>query len=154
MYRFCRIGTTNLICYRNGTILRFHKKFKKWTVCFGSKRKDGYLEMRIDKKLYLMHRVIAHAFKILDLHSELMIDHINFDKTNDKSNNCIFNLRPVNRQQNGFNTSAKGFCRNKRAKKWIAQICLDGKRIYLGYFDKEEDARNAYLNAKKIYHII
>ena len=37
-------------------------------------------------------------------------------------------------------------------KKWHAQIKLNGKSIHLGYFDKEEDAKNAYLKAKLIYH--
>ena len=38
--------------------------------------------------------------------------------------------------------------------KWKAQIRLDGKLKHLGYFVNEEDARNAYLNAKLIYHKI
>jgi hypothetical protein len=110
--------------------------------------------MEIDGKGHFMHRVIAHAFGILDLHSPLQIDHINFDKTNDKTNNCIFNLRPATNQQNQFNKDAKGYCWHKRVEKWHATIVLDKKQIHLGYFDKEEDARQAYLDAKKIYHII
>ena len=31
---------------------------------------------------------------------------------------------------------------------------VNGKKIHLGLFDTKEDAHNAYLNAKKIYHII
>ena len=99
-----------------------------------------------------MHRVIAHAFKILDIHSELKIDHRNFDKTNDKTNNCIFNLRPATRQQNNFNKNAKGYYWHKYNKKWRAQITLNGKKIRLGSFEKEVDARQAYLEAKKKYH--
>jgi len=154
MFRFVRIDNTNLVCYRNGKILRFHKRFKKWTVCTGSKDKEGYLTMGIDGKMYYMHRVIAHAFNILDIDSELMIDHINFDKTNDKTNNCVFNLRPVTNQQNSFNTNAKGYYWDKPANKWRARIILDGKPIHLGMFEKEEDARQAYIDAKKIYHVL
>jgi hypothetical protein len=133
-------------------ILRFDKRSEKWTVCYGWKTKNGYLQMKIDGKMYLCHRIIAHAFGILDIHSELMIDHINFDKTNDKTNNCIFNLRPATPQQNQFNTNAKGYCWHKNNNKWQAYIILDGKQIHLGCFDTEEEARQAYLEAKKIYH--
>ncbi len=152
MFKFCRIENTNLICYPSGMILRFHKKIKKWTVCTGSKTKEGYLVMGIDGKMYYMHRVIAHAFGILDLHSELQIDHINFDKTNDKSNNCIFNLRPATRQQNQFNRNDKGYCWSNRDNKWISMIRLNKKCIYIGLFHTEEEAHTAYLKAKKKYH--
>jgi hypothetical protein len=64
------------------------------------------------------------------------------------------NLRLVNNQQNQFNTTALGYCWNKQMNKWKAQIRLDGKLKHLGYFVNEEDARNAYLNAKLIYHKI
>jgi hypothetical protein len=37
---------------------------------------------------------------------------------------------------------------------WKAEIMLDGKHKHLGRFKIEEDARNAYLKAKAIYHII
>jgi len=152
MFRFVRIDNTNLVCYSNGKILRFNKCSKKWTVCHGSKTKDGYLQMRIDRKVYLCHRVIAHAFDILDIESELQIDHINFDKTNDKTNNCVFNLRPATTQQNSFNRNNKGYYWNKNANKWLAQIKLNGKKIHLGLFNTEEEAHQAYLEAKKIYH--
>jgi len=35
-----------------------------------------------------------------------------------------------------------------------AQICIGGKSIFLGVFIEEEDARQAYLDAKEIYHSI
>jgi hypothetical protein len=150
MYRFCRIGNTNLICYRNGTILRFHKQLKKWNVCYGYKNSTKYLQIEIDDKTYKMHRILAHAFRILDLHSPLKIDH----RDRNPSNNCIFNLRPATQQQNTFNTNAKGYHWKKNNKKWQAVICINGKKIYLGLFDTEEDARQAYIEAKKKYHIL
>jgi len=79
-----------------------------------------------------------------------MVDHIDGDKLN----NSIENLRLVSHQQNQFNTKAKGYTWYKKVKKWMAQICLDGKIIYLGLFDNEDESRAKYLEAKKKYHII
>ena len=104
--------------------------------------------MEIDGKLYLKHRVLSHVFGILDLHSELKVDHID----RNKSNNNISNFRPGTQQENTFNTDAKGCSWNKRSKKWKAYIRINDKLIHLGYFVKEEDAHNAYLKAKPIYH--
>lgn len=78
-----------------------------------------------------------------------MLDHDN-RITDD---NRICNLRIVDNQENQFNTDAKGYCWDKSRNKWISIITINGKRITLGRFDKEEDARQAYINAKKIYHI-
>lgn len=79
------------------------------------------------------------------------IDH----KDGVRDNNKIDNLRDVTRQQNNMNTTkAKGVCWKSKAKKYYAQIQLKGKKIYIGYFDNEQDARNAYLAAKEKYHLI
>lgn len=72
----------------------------------------------------------------------------------DGLNNQKHNLRIVTHQQNGFNRNAKGCYFIKRNKKWRAKIMLNSKRIHLGYFKTESEARQAYLKAKEIYHII
>jgi hypothetical protein len=80
-----------------------------------------------------------------------VLDHIN----KNKKDNRISNLRIVTNQQNTFNTNAKGYSYQKDAKrKWRSEIMVDGKSIYLGRFYTEEEAREAYLEAKKKYHII
>jgi hypothetical protein len=48
----------------------------------------------------------------------------------------------------------KGYSWHKGHKKWVANIRTNKKLIHLGYFILEEEARNAYLNAKLIYHIM
>jgi hypothetical protein len=102
------------------------------------------------KKTHYVHRLMAQAF--LENYSEdLQVDHIDGCTIN----NNISNLRMVTNQQNHFNrTKAKGYCWNKPSGKWIAQIALNGKVKYLGLFETEAEAREAYLAAKKIYHII
>jgi hypothetical protein len=79
-----------------------------------------------------------------------MLDHIN----QNRQDNRISNLRMVTNQQNSFNTNAKGYYWHKKNKKWRSKIHVNGKRIYLGYFNTEIEARQSYLEAKKIHHII
>ncbi len=102
------------------------------------------------EKTHLVHRLVAQAF--LDNYSNnLQVDHIDGNGQNNK----LENLRMVTNQQNHFNrTTAKGYCWNKKAEKWMARIALNGKNKYLGLFNTEAEARDAYLEAKKIYHII
>ncbi len=69
-----------------------------------------------------------------------------------RANNNLSNLRMVTNGQNQWNQDTKGYSWNKHNQKWQAQIMKDGKKIYLGNFLKEEEARQAYLDAKEIYH--
>ena len=101
------------------------------------------------------HRLVklAHdpTWDIFDVSPSNCIDHENHTR-DDNSNE---NLRVVTNQQNQFNRSGvKGYTWREARKKWVAKIKVDGKGIDLGGFEKEEDARNAYLAAKAIYHII
>ena len=80
-----------------------------------------------------------------------MLDHINGIRTD----NRICNLRSINKQQNHFNrVKAKGYTWHKHKNKWQSTICLSGKSYFLGLYKTEEEARNAYLAAKKKYHVI
>ena len=79
------------------------------------------------------------------------IDHID----GNRSNNRIDNLRDVSSQQNQWNqTTAKGYCWMKNRKKFKAAIGINGNRKTIGYFNTEQEARNAYLKAKETYHVI
>ena len=102
-------------------------------------------------KLYLRHRLLAYAFLNLDIeNSKICIDHIDGNRLN----NNINNLRIVNHQQNCFNrTTAKGYYITPN-NKFKVLIGLNFRTIYIGCYDTEEEARQAYLNAKIIYHPI
>lgn len=115
-------------------------------------KRVGYkcIVMYQDNKGY---QLFAHQFIFYKAYGKIVehIDHINGNKVD----NRIENLREVTNQQNHFNeTKAKGYSWHKGAKKWMAQISFNKKTMYIGLFDKEEEAHEAYLNAKKIYHII
>ena len=94
----------------------------------------------------------GHQYAWYIVHNEVVeqIDHIN----GDKSDNRIENLRAVTNQENAFNQKAKGYWWSKSDNKYQSSIMLNGKAKYLGSYEKEEDARQAYLDAKKVYHVI
>ena len=113
----------------------------------------GYLLVNLSKngkvKMKSVHRLVAEAY-LPNYSEDLQVDHID----NVRSNNCLSNLRMVTHQQNSFNTNAKGYCWDKKAKKWKAGIKINGKQHHLGYFNNEDDARSAYLKAKENMHKI
>jgi hypothetical protein len=104
--------------------------------------------------MVVKHRLVYYAhnqsWNIFDSSMNNMIDHIN----GNRSDNHIENLRKVTHQQNMWNSKAKGYTWSKGKSKWQSQIMINHKKKHLGYFDNEEDARNAYLEAKNTYHII
>jgi len=113
---------------------------------------NGYIQMLlyVNKKQY---KLFGHQFAWYCEHKECveMLDHINRIKTD----NRICNLRAVTNQQNQFNLSkAKGYTFIKKYNKYQSQIKTNQKIKYLGWFNTEEEARQAYLAAKQIYHVI
>ena len=107
-----------------------------------TKDKDGYIVFgfRFDNKYY---RCIAHQFAYYYIHKKTVrcIDHINE------------NLRSVTISENGFNIkNVKGYYYCSTRKKYTSEIVLNSKRIFLGRFETELEAKTKYLEAKKIYH--
>ena len=129
-----------------------------WKEVKFSKGVQGYFHCNITlnrvQRVLTQHRLVYYAhhqdWDIFDGSRDNLIDHIN----RKRDDNRIENLHVVNQQQNGFNTDAKGYYWNKRDKKWTAQIKLNNKKHFLGSFENEEDAHNAYLEGKAKYHVI
>lgn len=117
----------------------------------GSKSKDEYIQLGVgvEKKVC---SVLAHRYIWWLIHNEIpnVIDHINHIT----SDNRLINLRNVNKQQNAFNTKAKGYYFDTKRKKYRATIRIGSKKVDLGSFITEKEAEQAYLEAKKIYHKI
>lgn len=111
----------------------------------------GYIQLdtSINKKKY---KLKGHHFAWYCFYGNCntdQIDHIN----GIRHDNRICNLRNVNQNKNQWNrTKAKGYYWDKKANKWRSQIKINSKKIYLGYYITEQEARNAYLAAKEIYH--
>ena len=117
-----------------------------------SKCNNGYIRFVVNL-LNSKSNISGHRFAYYFIYKELpeQIDHIDGNRLN----NSISNLRDVNNQQNCFNrTKAKGYSFNKERNRFRSRIKVNNKLIHLGYFELETDARNAYLDAKKLYHNI
>jgi hypothetical protein len=128
-----------------------------WRKVKYSINKDGYYYIQLSHntiyKNYKVHRLIYKfnnpEWNIHDISSDNQVDHID----NCRTNNNIENLRIVNNSENQQNRpSAKGYSWIKRDNKYRAQIKVNKKYHYLGLYDTEEEARDAYLNAKPKYH--
>ena len=136
--------------YEDDKLYRLSKKTNKWNCC--NKPNGKYIQIGINKKFYLLHRIIYkyhnEDFDLTDSSNNNQIDHININP----SDNRIENLRVATHSQNNRNRNKfkncsskyKGVCWNKQNSKWIAQIRIDGKKKHLGYFDNEQEAVEAY----------
>ena len=142
--------------YKDGFLVWKNCPLKKYTnQIAGSLRFDGYVGIYLNKKYHFAHRIIweMHNEKIPE---GMIVDHIN----NDRSDNRIENLRLATLSQNGFNrprqqNNKSGYKRvswHKQKQKWVAQIKINGKNKFLGFFVNAEDAYEAYcLKAKELY---
>jgi len=142
----------------DGEVWAFIKKGRsktfKWVNIKGCNNGSGYQNMTINKKIYGKHRVIYKLYNpewdLDDNSNTNHIDHIDHNPLNNK----IENLRVLSQQLNMFNKNTKGCHYNTRLNKWVAKITAYKINHHLGVFEFEADARNAYVEAKKIYHKI
>ena len=115
----------------------------------GSTNSEGYRQVQVDGTRLLEHRIIYEMHNG-SIPEGMQIDHIN----GVKDDNRIENLRVVTSSENNQNRrQAKGFIFHKLTGKFMAQIRVGGKQIYLGLHDTPVDARAAYLRAKRKYHV-
>ena len=153
-FKVLEIAGVKLKVFKDGVIYRWREtKRPHWKLVQNVVNDlKGYNNVNIVGNMIKRHRIIAYAFKGLDINdSKKEIDHIDGKRLNNNSDN----LRIVSSQQNNFNrTTSKGYSWHKQSQKWKAKITLNGKDIHLGLFKNEDDARKAYLDAKKIYHKI
>jgi hypothetical protein len=101
------------------------------------------------KKHFRIHRLLCKCFKD-DFSDELFVDHINKDKLD----NRLENLRMVTKAQNNKNRDSykdssskyKGVYFDKNNNKWKASITINYKQIYIGRYQTELEAAQAYNN--------
>jgi hypothetical protein len=134
--------------------VRANSRADAGTVAGRISKNHGYRKIGIDRRYYQASRLawlyVTGEFPTLD------IDHCNLQKSDDR----FCNLRQATDSQNQANTRAqansttgvKGICWARHAHAWNARICVNGRRIFLGYFDTKEIAAAAYCAAAVKYH--
>lgn len=101
----------------------------------------------LDRKGYFstVHTHIKLHRLITDCSKDMVVDHINHDKADNRK--C--NLRICTVAENNMNNRCKGY--SKRGDRWVAYINKNHRRIHLGIFETEELARRARQQAVEKY---
>ncbi len=136
---------------------RDHKSLSrfKWSATLIS---GIYYAVRTDRaNMVYMHRQILGLCD-----HNLQSDHKDLDGLNNQRSNLRVATRSLNganrRKRPGLTSRFKGVSLQKVTGKWIAQISdrlgkINGRPLrYLGTFENEQDAADAYVKAAKIVH--
>ena len=115
-----------------------YEKIKDFNWRIGRK---GYVSGWVKDREIFLHRFILNEPKGYD------VDHFNHNILDNRKSN----FKIVTHQQNLFNTRSKGIYWDKSRKKWVAQIHYNYKRIYLGGYNTEEEAKEARRQAEIKY---
>ncbi len=132
-----------------------HLSKYKW---FAQRGKETFYAVRVGRKSEArngkniwMHRVI------LGLDEGVFCDHINHNGLDNRK----VNLRPATRSQNMCNRpKTKSHCWSKfkgvsfrvDQNRWVSEIQVDGKSMFLGYFGDEIGAAKTYDRAARKFH--
>lgn len=105
----------------------------------------GYVYIQRDGQKMGVHRIIYKAFHGIELTPDQQVNHINLVR----HDNRIQNLELVSNKLNAQWTTArtgeyKGANFSIEKNKWKAELKLDNKNYFLGYFDTEIEAGKAY----------
>ena len=104
------------------------------------------------RKTKRIHQLVSVAFlNHIPNGYELVVDHINDDKIDNRVENLQLVTQRENayKKQGNYSSQYKGVCWHKQTKKWVAHITINGKLKHLGLFINEKDASNAYKNKLK-----
>lgn len=125
------------------------EKYKK--LC---KDKDGYLSTILSKdgvrKSVKAHQLVAESFlNHKRCGMRLVVNYIDFDKTNNKLDNLEITTQRENANLKHLKSSSvyTGVSWDKLCKKWRSQILINGKINHLGYFTEELKASESYQKA-------
>lgn len=140
--------------YKDGYLFWKNSKRSGWNgKKAGSLDRYGYLQTKIEGKLYLNHRII---FLMGMGFLPEVVDHIDGNSLN----NDINNLRESTSCQNAHNarirkdnkSGIKNVCWHKSIKKWAVRINVNGYCKNIGYFDDVELADLVAQEARDKYH--
>ncbi len=137
--------------YDNGAFISNETKQKKFGTPITPIHR--YRRLVIDGKAYAIHMLVyLYHYGYMPK----VIDHID----NDRSNNCIENLRSVTQQQNCINrvkhsnnkSGHKNVHWSRAMNKWCVAMSVDGFRLTIGHYDDIEFAALVAEEARYKYH--
>ena len=117
--------------------------------------KSGYVRIHYKDYAYGAHR-LAWLYMYGE-HPKHLIDHINGDPLDNRIANLreattFENAQNIKKPQKNNSHGTLGISYVPNKKLWRARIGVNGKRIYIGKYKSQEDAAQAYLEAKRKYH--
>jgi hypothetical protein len=126
----------------------------KWRKISSEKGNYGprfvYSTPRPERKNIYLHRFITNC------PPDLCVDHINGNTLDNRQENlrvCTITQNSKNQRKKKNNTSGyKGVVWDRKKAKWLSNITVNYKYIFLGYYDTPEKAYEAYVTASKKYH--
>ena len=114
-------------------------------------KSTGYKQVGLSKngntKRTTVHLLVVGAFlNHFPSGNKILVNHINFNKTDNRLENLEVVPARVNANQKHLPSTSEytGVCWHKREGKWRAQIYVNRKMKYLGSFNCEIEASNAY----------
>lgn len=117
----------------------------------GAEDSRGHIQVRVLGKLYLAHRLVW--LYVHGVWPTYQIDHINGVRSDNRLSNLREVSASVNQQNQRRPRSVNPYLGvTKRHDKWRARITVEGRLTQLGTFDTPEEARDAYLEAKRKLH--
>lgn len=137
-----------------GRVKSLANKYNRKEIILKGFLRSGYVSVNLYKdrvvKNAFVHQLVAESFIDKNYKNKgLVCDHIN----NNRLDNHLSNLQIItireNSSKNTRNSNNKtskypGVHYNKLAKKYRADIVINKRKVYLGYFDNEYNAHLAY----------
>ena len=141
-----------LVSHRYGGYRLLKGKNKKAT-----KTNIGYLVVNLSKngknKTFNIHQLVAMAFlnHIPEGH-KIVVDHIDNNKTNNRLDNLqlITPRENTSKDKTGYTSEYIGVSWNKKRRKWVSTININGQVIFLGRFNNEYEAHLKYQEKLKM----
>ena len=99
-----------------------------------------------------VHQLVAESFlNHTPCGMKLVVNHIDFDKTNNHVSNLEIVTNRENTNKKHIKSSSKyiGVGWDKSRQKWVSRIRINGKLKQLGRFSTEIEASEAYQNKRK-----
>lgn len=126
-------------------------KFGKERILIFGLNSKGYYNVTLcknsRKNTLKVHQLVAIAFlNHVKKGMELVVNHKNFIRTDNRVENLELVTARENANQKHLKSTSKytGVCWSKQKNKWVANIVINKKLNYLGYFANEYDAHLAY----------